>query len=331
MTFISKIKQFSRQQNLFQKGNKIIVGVSGGPDSVSLLYALYELRPFLKISLHVAHLNHKLRKSSELDQKFVQNLSKKFSLPYTCKTVKIKKQKQSLEEVARNERIKFFVNLAKKEKAAAIALGHTQDDLAETVLMRILRGTGIFGIRSILPKRKIYNTMFVRPLLKINRKEIEQFLKRKNIKFRIDPSNKKNNFFRNKIRLELIPLLEKKYAPGIKEALSRLSENACISHDYLHEKSQKIFKKISKSSTSKKHIKIRLDYFKKIHLAMQRIIIRLAVEYLQGNTRQMTLSHVEEIEDLIKNRPLKSIVNLPSNIIVSKQKSTLTFEYFAKS
>src|SRR3989338_10902693 len=158
MDLIQKVKKTICRCKMFHAGDKVIVAVSGGGDSVFLIHALSTLRHELGINLHIAHLNHLLRKSADKDLRFVEVLAEKLNLPCTTAKMKIPKykKKSSLEERARDIRLRFLVRTAKKYGADAIVLGHTKNDLAETVLMRILRGTGLQGMRGILPKRKIH-------------------------------------------------------------------------------------------------------------------------------------------------------------------------------
>jgi tRNA(Ile)-lysidine synthase len=317
---LEKIKNTIKKYRLIDKNDKIIVGVSGGPDSLALLYLLNNLKKELKISLHIAHLDHCLRKESHRDRKFVENLAGQLNLPVTVSCIdvkKIAKQGGSQEEIARNVRLNFLFKIAQKIKATKIALGHNLDDQAETVLMRILRGTGLFGLGAILPKRKISGFTVIRPLIEIKRRDIEVFLKKKGIKPRIDFSNQKDIYFRNKIRNRLLPLLEKEYNRNIKEMLSNLAESASLDYDYLNQITQKIVRKIQK--------RIVLDKFFKLHPALQRLLLRYWIAKLKGNTRRITFQHIREIEDLIFFRPINSIVDLPEGVSVVKKKKSLVF------
>jgi tRNA(Ile)-lysidine synthase len=191
MNPLTKIRTFIKTNHLFSKGERIVLGVSGGPDSVFLLYALYQLRHELGLSLIVAHINHHLRIDSTKDGNFVKKLCHELSLPFAIRDVRILKRKgqSSIEEIARQKRFNAFIEIAKKYHSRKIALGHNLDDLAETVLMRILRGTGLSGMRAILPQRQISGMTFTRPILDISHHEIMGFLKSKKLPFRLDPTN----------------------------------------------------------------------------------------------------------------------------------------------
>jgi tRNA(Ile)-lysidine synthase len=316
---LTKVKNTINRYRLIAKRDKILAGISGGPDSVALLYILNSLRKELKISLHIAHLDHMLRKDSYKDREFVQGLAKRLKIPITCGQINVKElaKKGSLEEIARNARLGFLFRVAKEIKADKIALGHNLDDQAETVLMRILRGTGLYGLSGILPKREIAGFKIIRPLIEVRRREIESFLKRKRLKARIDLSNLENIHFRNKIRNKLLPLLERDYNKNIKGLLSNMAEAVGYDYDYLLRQADFKSKGLGEKISFKK--------FLKLHPAIQRLILRLTIARVKGDTRRITFQHIKELEDLIVNRPVASVVDLPKGISVVKRKNTLSF------
>jgi len=316
---LTKVKNTINRYRLITKRDKILAGISGGPDSVALLYILNSLRKELKISLHIAHLDHMLRKDSYQDREFVEGLAKRLKIPITCGQINVKElaKKGSLEEIARNARLGFLFRVAKEIKADKIALGHNLDDQAETVLMRILRGTGLYGLAGILPKREIAGFKIIRPLIEVKRRDIESFLKRKRIKPRIDLSNLEDIYFRNKIRNKLLPLLEKDYNRNIKEVLSNMAEGAGYDYDYLHRQAN--FKRKGLGS------KISFKKLLLLHPAIQRLILRLTIAQVKGDTRRITFQHMKELEDLILNRPVNSVVDLPKGVSAVKRKNTLSF------
>jgi tRNA(Ile)-lysidine synthase len=326
MNIIQKTKESIKRYSLLNTGDRVLVGVSGGPDSIALLHILNKLRYELGINLYVSHINHQLRKSADADQKFVQDLCKSLNIP--CYVLKLNmkniRNKGSLEEIARKKRFDGFIRTAGANKANVIALAHHQDDLAETVLMRILRGTGLLGLQGILPKRKFSGLQVIRPFLDIPKRDIDVFLKKSNIKYRIDPTNKQACFFRNKIRLELLPKLKKNYNNNISEVLAHLADNTAVDYDYLHNQGQKSLKKLSMPTQRKNQIKLSLSPLKKLHPSLLRMVIRLSIEQLKGDMRRLTLNHINEVEDLIHNRPEGAVVNLAGNIYLTKQKSALS-------
>lgn len=324
MNTLLKTKSAINNYNLIVRGDKIVIGVSGGPDSMALLFMLNSLKSELGLSLYVAHLNHKLRKDASRDMRFVEKISRDLNLPFFSDEADIKKlaKKGSLEEIARQERLKFLFKAAKKFKANKIALGHTKDDQAETVLMRILRGTGLYGLRAIVPRRRINGFTIIRPLIEIERAEIYKFLKKIKIKPRIDSTNFQDIYFRNKIRNQLLPALKKNYNRNIKDILSFLAENAGLDYDYLYAVSLSAFERIKVKATGVK-IVLELGGFLKLHPAIQRMVMRIAFQKLSGSLRRLNFRHWKELEDLLSNRPATSIVDLPAKTMVQKEKGRI--------
>ena len=203
---------------LFHPGDRVGVAVSGGGDSVALVRALIEARSDLGIVLAIVHFNHKLRgDESDQDEHFVRALAHQFDLPFhhaEADTRRFAHEKElSLEAAARDLRYKFFGSLIKEGKLDKIATAHTLDDQAETVLLRIFRGTGTSGLASILPRLKVGKGAIVRPLLATRRAEIVQYLSELNQPWREDSTNIETAFTRNRIRHELMPLLQGAYNP----------------------------------------------------------------------------------------------------------------------
>lgn len=284
---------------------------------MALIFLLHRLSKEWSLKLHIAHLDHGLRKDSPDDRKFVENLAKKLNLPVTSARIDIKKiaKKGSLEEICRNARLGFFFNIARSIKTKKVALGHNLDDQAETVLMRLLRGSGLYGLSGMLPKKTIAQFQIIRPLIEVRRKEIERFLKKKKIRPRRDDSNRENIYFRNKIRNCLLPLLERGYNRNIKEILSNTAQSISYDYDYLNHAALKITRRLGK--------KINLRKFLKLHPAMQRLVLRCNIARLKGNTRRLTYQHIKEVEDLLLNRPVNSVVDLPRGISLRKGKNHL--------
>jgi tRNA(Ile)-lysidine synthase len=326
MHFITTIRNTCLKQKLFSRGDRILVGVSGGPDSVALIHTLYALRHGLGLQLYIAHLNHGLRAQATVEQSYVKALAKKLGLPLFTKTISLQKSKGSLEEKAREARFKFLIETAKKIKAQGIALGHHQDDLAETILMRLLRGTGPTGIKSILPKRKINGVTILRPLLETNRHAIKKFLKGKNIKFYTDASNLNKTFLRNKIRLDLLPMLEKTYNPHIKKALVHFSQSVSLIYDYLKNQAEDVLKSLLSKNKRRSDIVLNIKKLLLLHPALLREMLRLAVEKRLGHHRGLAFTHIEEIENLIKNQPNGSMVYLPYKLVVQKKKDFIVIK-----
>lgn len=286
MNLIKKIQENIFRYELFERGAKIVVGVSGGPDSVCLSDALYKLKEKYDLQIIVAHVNYGLRgKDSDLDEKLVKSLAEKYSLP--IEILKVKKTEKS-EENLRKIRYNFFEAVCKKHKADRIAVGHNQSDQAETVLMRILRGTGLKGLGAI----KFKNNNIIRPILNIPRKEIVAYLRSNKTPYRIDKTNLGTNFTRNKIRNNLLPQLEKRYNPNIQETLFKFSQSVADDYDFIARFANVWIaaNKIPKVSS-----------LNKLHPAICREVLRQTLEKYIPSLREIESVHIDEILKILKS------------------------------
>jgi tRNA(Ile)-lysidine synthase len=225
-----------KKNNMLEGGDGVIVAVSGGPDSVALLSVLNDMRNLLNLRLVAAHLNHCIRgDAAKMEADFVTELCAKMHVPLEYGEADIpllqKRSGHSLEETARTERYKFLEKVAQRHSASKIALGHHRRDQAETIMMNILRGSGIRGLRGMTPVR---NGTFIRPLLEVSREDILLYLQEAQLPFMTDTSNKDETYLRNRIRMELMPLLRKRFNPSVEEALIRLADIARREDEYLN-------------------------------------------------------------------------------------------------
>ncbi len=327
MNLIQNVRQTIEGYQLFHQGDRVLVGVSGGPDSMTLLHILYQLRHSLGIRLEVIHFNHRIRKDALKDLRLVRQVCQSLHLPFHFSSPPVRfwrRQKES-ENLARELRLDFFTRVAQQCQATCLALGHNQDDQAETVLMRIIRGTGLFGLRGILPKRQIKGLVIVRPLFQIQRKEIEQYVKKEKIAHRIDSTNQQRRFTRNKIRLDLIPYLEKEFNPKIKAHLAQLAQSSFLDYEVLRDLAVKELNNISILPKKNNMLKWHRTRFMKLPQGLQRILIRLAIEKLRPNANPITMAHIREIEEMLKERPLGSLVHLPGRLSIQKEKETISW------
>ena len=238
-----RVKRTIDHYHLLNQGDRIVVGVSAGVDSMVLLHLLNACRQTFDLSLIVAHVNHGIRpKEPEKEADLVQKECERLHLPFECGIFNAKEfqraGKFSLQEAARRLRFHFFEQILQKYDAQKIALGHHADDQVETVLLRLMRGAGLQGLKGILPIRE---GRVIRPLLEVWRHEIEAFAIKNNIPFLIDSSNLKEDYLRNRLRLSLIPLLEKEYQPNVKEILLRTSAILREENDYLEKEAEKAY------------------------------------------------------------------------------------------
>lgn len=322
MDLNTEVMNFIRSQRLIKPGTTLVLGVSGGADSTALARLMHGLRHELSLFLYIAHFNHRLRPTAGRDQKFVKELGRELNVPVVCGRREGKAVKAMSEEQSRHLRLKFFAGVMRRCKADALVLAHTQNDAAETVLMRLLRGSGLQGLRGILPKREIEGMTVVRPLLGTSRAQIEAYLSTQKADFCTDESNARPDFLRNKIRLELLPLLAKRYNPQIVPALAELAQTAADDYDFLQ---KALITRIKENVVSfKGTVRIRIAFYGRQHAAMQRLLLRHAFERLSGGLEEMTFSHIAQAQRLI-HRPEGSVVHWPRSIKAARQKNHLVF------
>lgn len=234
-----KVKRFIRDHALLRGGEHVLVAVSGGADSVALLYVLRELTSPLKLRLTVAHLNHKIRgKDAEKDACFVKQLARRLHLGFVGGTVAVPRLAGrlgiSLEMAGRKARYDFFEKTALARGCHLVATAHTADDNAETILLMLVRGCGLQGLTGIAPSSQIGKTTVIRPFLGTERRAIEKYLRAHKISWREDASNADDAFLRNRVRHELLPLLEEKYNKNIRPTLGRLADVLRNENEYLN-------------------------------------------------------------------------------------------------
>ena len=315
--------------NMFKLGDRVLVGVSGGPDSVALLLVLHSLKKELGLKLYVASLNHMFRKDAASDVEFVKKLAAKLKASFLAGKVNVSKLHDSRggskEDTARTVRYDFFLKAAKKFNVNKIALGHTRDDQAETVLMRLIYGAGITGLSGILPARKFEKYLVVRPLIEASRKDIELYLKDNKIKPRHDSTNSQDEYKRNKIRKHLIPIFEKNYNPGIKQALSRTAALLRDDRDLLEEVLLKpVFKKIIK--TGKNNIvRLNLKELDKLHVALKKYVLRECIRRVNLKLVGIEYRHWRLIEAFIAKRKNNAAWHLPYGCRVRIKKGAVIF------
>jgi len=314
------------QDRLVQPGDCVLVGVSGGPDSVALLHALVRLQDLLGIRTHVVHVDHQLRTESRDDAVFVQELSNQLKVSANVERRHVLQEAErlglSLEDAARRARYDALLGVARRIGAQSIAVAHTADDQAETVLMRLLRGAGLAGLSAMPVVRPLQELRLIRPLLQAPRTEVLDYLRREGVPFRQDASNQDLRFVRNRIRHQLLPLLEDAFNPNIKQLMNQFAQQCRADADYLREAAQRQWKRLVKRDNGQ--AVIRLAPLRRQPRAIQAQLIRLVLEHLQGDLARFEYRHWLEIEDLIQARPVGTIVDLPGSIQVSRSAESLT-------
>lgn len=314
MDLLHRVRADISRHRMVERGSTVVVAVSGGPDSVALLHVLYLLRSELDLSLHVAHLNHMFRGAeAEADALFVAGLADRYGLPATVESYNVPayraEKRLSGQEAAREVRYRFLKETADRVGASRIALAHQADDQAETILLNFLRGAGVAGLKGILPVRE---GLYIRPLLNIRRHEIEHYCAGRNLLYRRDPSNLKPVYTRNKIRLKLMPLLEREYNPGLVPNLLRLGE-ICREEDIcLEELAERSFQEALVEAAEGLVI-LRLSVLEETPPALRRRLLRRAWQVLTGDRQNLSFEHTESILGLLAGGATGSRVVLPGN------------------
>ena len=272
-----RVKRTIDRYRLLEKGDRLIVGVSAGVDSMVLLHLLNACREPFDLSLVVAHVNHGFRpEESEREAELVEKESTRLGLPLEYGQFNVREfQKRggfSPQDAARRVRFHFFDDLLRKHDAQKIALGHHADDQVETVVLRLIRGSGLRGLKGILPIRE---GKVIRPLLEVWRKEIDSFALEKKIPFLLDSSNLKDDYVRNRMRLHLIPLIEKQYQPRFKETLLKTSTILREEDDYLEGGSEEAYQKVVREAGGT--LSFRWPEYQSLHRAIQWRLIRKIV------------------------------------------------------
>ena len=291
----ARIRETIQAHAMLAGGERLVVAVSGGPDSTALLSVLQALREELRLDLHVAHLNHGLRPGAAGDAAAVARMAEAMGYPYHGATEDVTaaatRERRSLEDAGREARYRFLAGVAQEIEAQVIATGHTRDDQAETVLMRLLRGSGPRGLAGIPPVRRHDGLRVIRPLIDTSRDEIAAYLARQRLDARDDASNRDPAILRNRVRLVLLPILEG-YNPDVRRALARLAEVTRDDADALDALSAPQVNAVLRGTPGSVHIAV--EAFGRLPVALQRRALREAIRRVRGNGVQIAFVHIEE-------------------------------------
>jgi len=282
---IKKIQNINHQERLWEKNSKIVLAVSGGPDSVFLLEFFVHLQKKYNLELIIAHVNYGLRgKDSKKDQELVETMAQKHNLEMFVLQPEL--PKKISENYLRDLRYEFMEEVRVENSFDSIAVAHTMDDQVETFLMRVIRGAGMKGLTGMQFK----NNSIIRPLLETSKKEIVDYLKTNKIKFRVDKTNSESKFMRNKVRNLLIPLLEKNFNPNIQKTIA--DSIASISDDY---------SLISQLAEKNKSENLSVKKLLKFHPALQKRILLEKIQEKKSNLKDIESSHIGEILKALKS------------------------------
>ena len=320
--FIQTVEQTISDHRMLDQKERVLASVSGGPDSVAMVLALQLVKNDLDIG--IAHVNHQLRgKEADADQSFTADFAKKNGLEFHViqKDVNAIAADQgiSVEEAGRDVRYAFLKSTADQFGYTRIATGHTRDDNAEQVLMNVIRGSGISGLGGIPPVR---NKLIIRPFIRTGKADIIDFLNIHGQRFCTDQSNTDQTFLRNRIRLDLIPLIQEHYNPSIVDSLNRISRITRLENDYLHQLAASALDKCLVEKTSRM-VTLNIDRLIGHPPALQARMIRLAVQLIKADLKRITLKHLTDINRLIRSNAEKKSLDMPGQIRIYKSKSTI--------
>ena len=319
VTRMGRLVYEALERSKMAAGKRLIVALSGGADSLAMLHSLYRLPEALDLRLHGAHLDHGLRgEESKADAAFAARTFQELDIPFTLQEADVagfrKSEGLSLEEAARELRYDFLSRVADEQRADGIALAHTADDQAETVLMHIIRGSGLAGLRGMEPvTQRVFSgrsATLVRPLLAVSREETASYCRALELTPREDRSNLSLDIRRNRVRLELIPLLEQ-YNPAVREALRRLSSSAARDMDYLEGEVGRVWKQAVRVDGSSVVLDRRA--VRKLPAGLLGHLLRRAALVAKGNLRDIQRGHIDGMAWLL-NGPAGKSLDLPGGI-----------------
>ena len=320
---LDKVIGTINKNNLIDNGDKIVVGISGGPDSVCLLHILVEISGKFNIKLIAVHVDHMLRgEEAENDRKYVEKFCRNLGIPLFVESYNImeiaNQEGIGLEEAGREIRYKVFQKIADQTGSSKIAVAHNKNDRAETVLMNIIRGTGLEGLKGIDYK----NGNIIRPLLDIERKEIEEYCRLNSLEPRIDSSNLKNIYTRNKIRLDLIPIINSMFNTNIVDSLCRMSLIAREDNELLEENAMKCLEDvcIKKQAGS---ILLNSKKLADMHPALAKRVIRQCIKSVKGDLKGIESEHINRSLQFAKSGRTGACIQLPHNIRIKRIYDTI--------
>jgi tRNA(Ile)-lysidine synthase len=318
--------------DLIRQGEQVLCAVSGGPDSVAMLYLLRDVNELQQLGwkLHVGHVNHGLRgKAADEDQEFVQALCEKLQIPFHATKVDVealrKEKGLSQEESARDLRHQWLHDTAAQIGVQKIALAHNLDDQAETIIHRIIRGTGLRGLKGMAPIRllsKKQDLFLVRPLIEVERYEIEAYLREKGVSYKTDLTNFDTSITRNKLRHKLLPMIESEFNPRVKMSLVKLGQTAGSFYILLREIANEVYEN-TKMLSGEDEVCLSVEEFAKLPPAIQTLIIDRALKILLGRLPHLNFEHYLEIISLCGEHGYAKAIRLPKGLEARRESYVL--------
>ena len=311
---LDKVINYIKENKIIQQDDRILVALSGGPDSVCLLHMLYRIKDKFNLKLGAIHINHMLRgEEADKDENYIIDLCEQMGIKHYVKRINIeyiaKETNVSLETAGRNERYKAFEEIKIKDKYNKIAVAHNANDQAETILMRIMRGTGLEGLTGIKPQRE---GGIIRPILCLNRQEIEDYCEYNGLNPRIDASNYDRHYSRNRVRLDILPYMRDNFNKDIIDTLNRMTLLLQKDNEFIEEYSKKCYNMYCKKHNNKLEILKEL-FEKEMESIITRVVI-IAFKEISKSYQNFEMKHIYEIVNLASRETGKKI-NLTNNII----------------
>lgn len=293
-----KVIETIKKYNLIENGDKLVLAVSGGPDSMTMLDVLREIKNDEKVNLNfefvVAHVNHMIREEASEDEEYVRNYCLKNKIQFYSKSIDVQKiannNKIGTEEAGRIVRYEFFDEILDKTNSNKVSIAHNKNDKAETIIMNLLRGSGISGLKGIEAKRGKY----IRPLIECERFEIEKYCDEKNLNPRIDKTNFENEYTRNKIRNIVIPYVKEEFNPNIVETLNRMSELVSDEEEYIEKQVENEYKKLL-IEEDKRQVILDLKKFNNEEKVIKSRLVLYTITRLFNTTKGIEKIHIEDI------------------------------------
>ena len=321
-----KVKETIKKYNLINSGDRIVLGVSGGPDSIAMLDILRQLRDEIKFEIYVVHINHNIRgKDADEDEEYVKKYCENYNIKCFSKKIDVptiaQNEKIGTEEAVRKVRYEYFDEILQKTNSNKIGIAHNKNDKVETIIMHLLRGSGVSGLRGIEPIRE---NKFIKPLIECDRQEIEKYCKENNLQPRIDKTNFENEYTRNKIRNIVIPYIKEQFNPNIIETITRLSEVISNEDNFIEKIAQETYNKLLVIEENNR-IELNLKEFNLLDEVLKNRIILIATKKIFGSTQGIEKVNITDIIKLCNNNIGNKFLMPNKNLKVLVQNRKVNF------
>lgn len=327
MSVLETVATTINRNKMISEGDRLLIAVSGGPDSVALLHIMVKLAARYETELAIAHLNHGLRESeADRDEAFVRSLAEQYELPIFAEKRDVaayrKKHRLCLEEAARNVRYAFFDDVSFRHGYHKLATGHQSDDNAEVFLMNLIRGAGPSGLSGIAPVRENF---VIRPLIYVSRQQVLEYISENQLSYVVDSTNTSTDHLRNRVRHCLVPTLKTEYNPRICNAITRCADIIRFENEWMDQQTASFFQKALIRS-SEKAIVLDIVIVNQHSKALIRRIYRKAIEKVRGNLRRIRNDHIQSIIQLCQSGQEHGMLDLPGNVIVHRCRSHVSIQ-----